>query len=78
MTAAAPRKWDRIPDAIGGRVCRGAEKRGYQTATQSEAPSARSLKRWQTGVKDLRRRMILAQTPWERWRWYAILLLAQG
>ena len=30
------------------------------------------------GVKDLRRRMILAPTPRERERWYAILLLAQG
>ena len=29
-------------------------------------------------VKDLRRRMILAPTPRERERWYAILLLAQG
>ena len=27
---------------------------------------------------DLRRRMILAPTPRERERWYAILLLAQG
>ena len=30
------------------------------------------------GVKDLRRRMILAPTPRERERWYAIVLLAQG
>ena len=30
------------------------------------------------GVKDLRRRMILAPTPRERERWYAIWLLAQG
>ena len=30
------------------------------------------------GVKDLWRRMILAPTPRERERWYAILLLAQG
>ena len=30
------------------------------------------------GVKDLRRRMILAPTPRERERWYAILLLSQG
>ncbi len=36
----------------------------------------RSLEQWQMGVKDLRRRMILAPTPRERW--YAILLLAQG
>ena len=35
-----------------------------------------SLEQWQMGVKDLRRRMILAPTPRERW--YAILLLAQG
>ena len=38
----------------------------------------RSLEQWQMGVKDLRRRMILAPTPRERERWYAILLLAQG
>ena len=38
----------------------------------------RSLEQWQLGVKDLRRRMILAPTPRERERWYAILLLAQG
>ena len=36
----------------------------------------RSLEQWQMGVKDLRRRMILAPTLRERW--YAILLLAQG
>ena len=36
----------------------------------------RFLEQWQIGVKDLRRRMILAPTPRE-W-WYAILLLAQG
>ena len=30
------------------------------------------------GVKDLGRRMILAPTPRERKRWYAIWLLAQG
>ena len=36
----------------------------------------RSLEQWQMGVKDLRRRMILAPTPRERWQ--AILLLAQG
>ena len=36
-----------------------------------------SLEQWQMGVKDLRRRMILAPTPQERERWYAILLLAQ-
>ena len=38
----------------------------------------RSLEQWQMGVKDLRRRMILAPTPRERERWYTILLLAQG
>ena len=37
-----------------------------------------SLEQWQMGVKDLRRRMILAPMPRERERWYAILLLAQG
>ena len=37
-----------------------------------------SLEQWQLGIKDLRRRMILAPTPRERERWYAILLLAQG
>ena len=37
-----------------------------------------SLEQWQMGVKDLRRRMILAPTPRERERWYAIWLLAQG
>ena len=38
----------------------------------------RSLERWQMEVKDLRRRMILAPTPRERERWYALLRLAQG
>ena len=38
----------------------------------------RSLEQWQMGVKDLRRRMILAPTPRERERWYAILLLVSG
>ena len=33
----------------------------------------RSLEQWQMKVKDLRRRMILAPTPRERERWYAIL-----
>ena len=36
----------------------------------------RSLERWELGVKDLQRRMMLAPTPRERW--YAILLWAQG
>ena len=31
-----------------------------------------SLEQWQMGVKDLRRRVILAPTPRERERWYAI------
>ena len=38
----------------------------------------RSLEQWELGVKDLQRRMILAPTPRERERWYAMLLLAQG
>ena len=38
----------------------------------------RFLEQWRMGVKDLRRRMILAPTPRERERWYAMLLLAQG
>ena len=38
----------------------------------------RSLEQWQMGVKDLGRRIILAPTPRERERWYAIWLLAQG
>ncbi len=38
----------------------------------------RLLEQWQMDTKDLRRRMILAPTPRDRERWYAILLLAQG
>ena len=38
----------------------------------------RFLERWQMDTKVSRRRMILAPTPRERERWYAILLLAQG
>ena len=38
----------------------------------------RFLEQWQMEIQDLRRRMILAPTPRERERWYAILLLAQG
>ena len=38
----------------------------------------RSLERWELGVRDLQRRMILAPTPRERERWHAMLLLAQG
>ena len=36
------------------------------------------LEQWQIDAKVLRRRMILAPTPRERERRYAILLLAQG
>ena len=36
----------------------------------------RSLEQWELGVKEVRRRVILA--PRERERWCAILLLAQG
>ena len=39
---------------------------------------ARFLEQWQMEVEDSRRPMILAPTPRERERWYAILLLAQG
>ena len=38
----------------------------------------RFLEQWQMDAKALSRRMILAPTPRERERWYAILLLAQG
>ena len=38
----------------------------------------RSLEQWEMGVKDMQRRVILAPTPRERERWYAILLLTQG
>ena len=38
----------------------------------------RCLEQWPMEVKDLRQRMILAPTPRERVRWYAVLLLAQG
>ena len=38
----------------------------------------RFLEQWQMDTKGLRRRMILAPTPRDRERWYAILLLAQG
>ena len=38
----------------------------------------RFLEQWQTDAKGLRLRMILAPTPRERERWYALLLLAQG
>ena len=38
----------------------------------------RTPEQWQMGEQDLRRRMILAPTPRERERWYAMLLLAQG
>ena len=36
------------------------------------------LEQWQMNAKDLRHRLILAPTPRERERWYAMLLLAQG
>ena len=39
---------------------------------------ARFLEQWQMEVKDSRRPIILAPTPRERERWYAILLLAHG
>ena len=35
----------------------------------------RFLEQWRMDATDLRRRMILALTPRERERWYAILLL---
>ena len=38
----------------------------------------RSLERWELEVKDLQCRMILAPTPRERERCYAMLFLAQG
>ncbi len=38
----------------------------------------RYLEQWQMNAQDLRRRMILAPTPRERERWYAMLMLAQG
>ena len=38
----------------------------------------RFLEQWQMDVRELRRRMILAPTPREWERWYALLLLAQG
>ena len=38
----------------------------------------RFLEQWQMNEKDLRRRKILAPTPREQERWYAMLLLAQG
>ena len=38
----------------------------------------RFLQQWQMDARDLRQRMILAPTPRQRERWYALLLLAQG
>ena len=38
----------------------------------------RFLEQWQMDAKALRRRTILAPTPRERERWFAMLLLAQG
>ena len=37
----------------------------------------RYLEQWQMNAQDLRRRMILAPTPRERERWYAMLLVSQ-
>ena len=37
----------------------------------------RFLQQWQMDARDLRRRTILAPTPRERERWYALWLLAQ-
>ena len=37
-----------------------------------------SLEQWQMGVKDLRRRMVLAPTPRERERWYAVAAAGPG
>ena len=37
-----------------------------------------ALDKWEMDAKALRRRMILAPTPRERERWYAVWLLAQG
>ena len=36
----------------------------------------RFLEQWEMDVKDLRMRLILAPTPRERERWYALWLLA--
>ena len=38
----------------------------------------RFLEQWEMDVSDFRRRLILAPTPRERERWYALWLLAQG
>ena len=38
----------------------------------------RFLQQWQMGIRDLRRRTVLAPTPRERERWQAIWLLARG
>ena len=38
----------------------------------------RFLERWQMGVKDLGREMILARTSRDRERWSVVQLLAQG
>ena len=36
------------------------------------------LERWQLDLGDVRERMYRAPTPWERERWHALWLLAQG
>ena len=38
----------------------------------------RSLEQWQMDAAGLRRRLLLAPTPREQERWYALWLLAQG
>ena len=38
----------------------------------------RVVEQWQMEVKELRQRMILAPTPRQRKRWYAIKLLAKA
>ena len=48
---------------------------GVGDGCEGDRPVSR---RWQMDAKALRRRMILAPTPRERERWYAMLLLAQG
>ena len=39
---------------------------------------AQLLERWELDVGDVRDRMYRAPTPWERERWHALWLLAQG
>ena len=49
----------------------------YRVSMMGVREIDRSLEQWQMREKHLRRRMVLASTPRERERWYAILLLAQ-